>query len=150
MQSLTSLTGSALLGNRVSDLTPVAALTNLTDLYLNNNLIADISPLGALTNLSYVPLENNYLDVSAGSPAMTTIALLQSRGTVVNYLPQNTLPSPIVSFADPNLEAAVRSQLVPPIPAIQPVTEADMLTLTTLDASNRGITTWVVWSTRRI
>ena len=65
-----------------------------------------------------MPLENNYLDVSAGSPAMTTIALLQSRGTVVNYLPQNALPpgGATVTFADPALEAAVRSQLPIPIP----------------------------------
>ena len=44
-----------------------------------------------------------------------------------------------VFFPDPNLEAAVRTQLVPPIPAIQPVTDVEMLTLTSLSADGLAI-----------
>ena len=45
-----------------------------------------------------------------------------------------------VTFADPNLEAAVRTRLSPPIPAIQPITDADMSTLTGLNAVGLAIT----------
>jgi murein DD-endopeptidase MepM/ murein hydrolase activator NlpD len=45
--------------------------------------------------------------------------------------------SDVVTFADHNLEQAVRDALG--IPAGQPITKADMARLTDLDASNRGI-----------
>lgn len=45
-----------------------------------------------------------------------------------------------VTFADPALEAAVRTRLSPPIPAIQPITDANMSTLTHLSAVGLGIT----------
>src|SRR5581483_1365195 len=79
--------------NALSDLSPLTNLQQLAHLSLSYNLATNISPLVALSNLVRLDIDNNYLDLSATSAAMTTIHALLQRGVVVNYTPQQALPS---------------------------------------------------------
>ena len=54
-----------LVGNSISDVSPLVGLTNLTGLQLSDNNISDVSPLVGLTNLTYLDLTwNSISDVS--------------------------------------------------------------------------------------
>jgi len=77
--------------NQVSDLGPLANLTNLQDLDLEDNQVSNISPLVANSEFGSddsVELQYNYLDLTPGSPAMSDIEALESRGVEVSYRPQ--------------------------------------------------------------
>ena len=138
-----SLYNLNLAGNRIDSIDPLETLGNLQTLDVSGNEIYNLGPLvrnAGIGSGDPVQVQLNYLDLVPGGLDMQDIETLQARGATVTSTPQKTLPSPVVYFADPNLEAAVRTQLVPPIPAVQSITQADMLTLATLDASNLGIT----------
>jgi len=86
-------------------------------------------------------------NVSAGNKTVTAskagynsqskaVNIVAGQTTTVDFQLQSSSPD-VVTFADPNLEQAVRSALG--IPAGQPITRADMARLADLDASNRGI-----------
>jgi len=141
--------------NLVSDITPLANLKNLSTLLLSQNRISDISPLTNLPKLQSLDLRDNqvsdisplvqnpgigegdYIDLR-GNPLgdkayEEDIPALESRGVELLY----DLREPSISFSDPNLETAIREALNKPEGEI---TRADLLKLTELDASNRGIT----------
>jgi internalin A len=140
LAGLTNLEHLWLSVNQISDISPLAGLTNLQFLQLNNNQISDISPLVANSGIGLndgVTLEYNYLDLTPGSADMIDIQTLQNRGVDVMYIPQNPVPaSEIVTFNDPNLEAAVRYELNKPVGDI---TADDMTTLSELWAGDWGI-----------
>jgi RHS repeat-associated protein len=123
-------------GNCVTDVNPLAGLTNLTALYLDNNWLSDISPLEGLTRLTHVELEFNYLGVSPGSPALTLIDAWLAQGATVDFQDQTAVRQ-VVTFADSQLEAAVRAALSIPTGDIM---NGNMLTLTSLSANNLGVT----------
>ena len=87
------------------------------------------------------------LNVPAGSRTVTASKTgYNTQSKTVNVVAGQTITvdfqleissQDVVTFADPNLEQAVRDALG--IPAGQPITKADMARLTDLDASNRGI-----------
>ena len=62
-----------LLGNNITDLSPLAGLTNLTHLWLENNKITDLTPLTGLTNLTEIYLNDN--PITASQKAMLEEAL---------------------------------------------------------------------------
>jgi len=85
---LTKLTRLGVGYNRVSDVAVVAGLPNLSYLDIQYNDVTDIAPVNGLAYLANLYIKGNYIDLTLGSPGMTTIAALQSRGVSVSYAPQ--------------------------------------------------------------
>lgn len=59
IEHCTSLEGLDLIGNKISDLSPLAGLASIQVLYLDNNKIIDISRLANLASLEVLYLNNN-------------------------------------------------------------------------------------------
>jgi Leucine-rich repeat (LRR) protein len=89
---LTQLRALWLPYNRIADLTPVLALTNLYSLSLTADRVTNITGLQGLTALRWLDVTLNLLDLSDGSPALTTVTNLQNQGANVSYSPQNQPP----------------------------------------------------------
>ncbi len=120
----------------ITDLTGLEFALNLTTLDLRDNDIIDLLPLNGLTKLADVKLENNFIDITAGSLARNIIDNLEKKEVTVTYTPQK---SPItVEFFDTGLETAIRNALGIPE---RNLTNADLLLLTTLEASYLNIFT---------
>jgi hypothetical protein len=90
---LTQLRSLELGYNYLTDISPLAGLTNLSWLVLTGNRLTNISSLQSLTGLRRVDVRRNLLDLSAGSPTMTTITKMQNQGASVHYDPQNQPPT---------------------------------------------------------
>ena len=90
---LTQLRSLELGYNYLTDISPLAGLTNLYGLVLTGDRLTNISSLQSLTGLWSADVTRNLLDLSAGSPTMTTITNLQIQGAWVNYEPQNQPPT---------------------------------------------------------
>jgi internalin A len=87
---LPSLQTIDLTSNLLTDVSGLAGETSLNWLYLSYNQLQDIHSLTNLTALYYTDLRYNLLDT--GSPAVTTpIAVMESQGAYVDYLPQLTV-----------------------------------------------------------
>jgi cell wall-associated NlpC family hydrolase len=100
METLTTLTAPA---KGIVRLDGLQYAANLVSLDLGTNQIADLSPVGGLTNLLNVDVRWNKLDLTAGSPAMTSIAGLEGHGAHVDCRPQRVgLSAPAVSPITPN------------------------------------------------
>ena len=131
IENLSNLVSLTLSDNQIIDISPLELLTALRSLTLANNQIRDISPLvsnsgistGATVVLTGNPLIN--LATSQQIPALT------ARGATVSSDPT------VVTFTDSSLEAAVRSALVQPTGDLLSI---DLGFVSTLDASNKGIT----------
>ncbi len=154
LSNLTNLTSLGLEGNSISDVSALSNLTNLTRLYLQDNSISDVSALSGMTDLRWLELyNNNILDLSPlvantglgngdevdvrGNPLSATsinthIPALQGRGVNVRFdAPQSdTIP-------DANLRAAIETSLGKASGA--PITQAEMASLTRLEAPNKNI-----------
>jgi internalin A len=77
--------------NNVSDLSPLQNLTNLSSLSLVGNRVSNISPLVANPGLGDgdgVSLECNELDLSEGSQVLQHVSELRARGVSVSVEPQ--------------------------------------------------------------
>jgi internalin A len=147
---LTRLQSLGLAYDQVTDISALSALTNLSSLSLDANRLTSINALTNLHRLGCLGLTRNLLDLSTGSPAMTTITNLQQQGTYVGYYPQNQPP---VFYGlrtnwviRPNLPADLQFALA------DDVTLADQMTLTVSSSSagplsNSAVTlsrTWLV------
>jgi len=138
LSDLTNLTRLVLYWNEIVNISALANLTNLTLLSLSSNQIVDISALSDIAPLvnnagidsgDYVNLSYNQLLLQSGSPDMLDIEALQRRGV-------NVLFASFVNFADPALEAVIRSAIGKPTGDIR---DTDLIGLTSLDAASRGI-----------
>ena len=139
-QSITTLTGleqatnlrTLDLGqNQIVDISALSSLTQLTHLYLDDNQIADISPLAGLRNLRLLRLARNPI-----TDLMPLLALQQQNPGLdvdIHVPPRGSG----VTFADANLEAAVRATLE--LRSADPLTTTTMLNLITLEAYDRRI-----------
>ena len=65
-----------LMGNNISDLTPLSGLKNLESLTLWDNAISDLTPLSSLENLSYLDLDENYIEDLAPLTNLTSLETL--------------------------------------------------------------------------
>ena len=128
LAQLTDMRELSLPDNQISDVSPLVELKNLTRLHLVNNHISDVSPLAGLTNLRGLYLSKN--KISDFSPIAGLIPNLK----VYENSDQRLL---IVHIPDPNLRAAIEEQLGKAQGT--PITQAEMQTLTQLDARKRGI-----------
>ena len=128
LAQLTDMRELSLPDNQISDVSPLVELKNLTRLHLVNNHISDVSPLAGLTNLRELYLSKN--KISDFSPIAGLIPNLK----VYENSDQRLL---IVHIPDPNLRAAIEEQLGKAQGT--PITQAEMQTLTQLDARKRGI-----------
>ena len=115
--------------NSITDLSALENLTSLTSLNLRNNRITDVLPLVGLTNLETLDLTGN-----TGITNVEVLFRLQLGGTQIKGV---TVPNSVV-FPDANLETAVRTALT--LPTNQPILPSSLAALTTLPASNSGIT----------
>ena len=146
MLTLTSLDAS---GQGISDLTGLEHATNLQMLNLSDNQISDVTPLSTLTNLQELDLTNNQIINVAPLAALVSLENLHLQGNSLDdtsplaNLPNLTVDIPItpskpeVSIPDDGLADAIRTQLGLKVDA--PITQEDMLNLTTLGAQDMGI-----------
>ncbi len=93
LTNLTQLVSLNLYKTLISDLSPLAGLTNLQFLHLQQNRLTNIVSLTNLWQLSYVDVRHNLLDLDPGTPALTAIETLASRGVPISYWPQRQPPA---------------------------------------------------------
>jgi len=60
----------------------------LKHLYVDHNQLTDLFPLFDVLEVSYVSCRRNRLDMSASSPTLEDIQILEKRGVRIDYLPQ--------------------------------------------------------------
>ena len=141
LAGLTNLTKLRLQNNTITDISAIAGLTNLTVLWLWGNSISDLSPLVANTGLGSgdrVDVRGNFLNAAAID---THIPELQNRRVWVLFDEIIVEPGDIaqtVDIPDPNLRAVIENARGKA--SGDPITVADMLTLTGLSARNANIT----------
>ena len=135
--------------NRISEISVLENLKKLSHLGLNDNLINDISALSDLPDLNWLELQNNRItDITplienqnlkgtlkihgnplANTAQMTHIPALRQRGIDISH---DRISEQAVVFKEAKLENAIRQVLQTPV---APLTQADLLRLTELDAS---------------
>ena len=86
LSGLTSLTTLHLEENSINDLGALSGLTSLDELFLNDNSINDISPLSGLTSLTILALNNNF-GLTDTQPLMDNTGL--GPGDIVNLFNTN-------------------------------------------------------------
>ena len=132
ISSLSNLTKLDLLyldRNQISDISVLTNLTNLESLGLAGNEIKDISPLAGLTKLQVLYINHNYIFDFSPIAAFVGQLILYEKGSQV---------SAPVDIPDANLRSAIETALSTSTGAT--IRETDMAKLTSLDASNSGIT----------
>ena len=155
LEQATNLTTLDLGANQMTDITALTDLTQLEELYLDENQITDVSPLSGLSNLRLLRLAGN--PIADTSPLATLIAEnpdldidisvppAAGNDDPADTQPPVTLPDPPdaspaptpVTFADANLEGAVRAALG--LAPEEGLTSAALLDLLTLDVYDHGI-----------
>jgi len=107
---------------------------NITQLNLSGNYISDISALASLACMSYLYLDGNALNRAAYCHYLLLIAQ-NNPGLTLSYDPNpNPADDCVVCIPDPNLLAAVETEL-----ALTDPNFTDMCRLTVLDARHLGI-----------
>ena len=147
LAALTTLDASSL---EITQLTGIEAAAGLTRLTLNDNQIGDVSPLSALTRLETLNLRDNQITDALPLTKLTSLKTLDVTNNpientgVLFILKQNrtriigvTVPN-VVVFRDEALEAVVR-EVLDLTDTDDPISPDGVATLTTLDASSRGI-----------
>lgn len=165
LMRLTHLRHLTIRYRQLVDISPLKNLTQLETLNLMDNQLVDISPLKHLTQLVGLRLSRNEIvDVSPLKPLMANLRSLHIFGnrisdfsSIAEYLPKrngelvNTynysfdppnyvppiLPDHAVDISDAGLRAALEAALNKE--AGSTIMRSDLETLTSLDASNRGI-----------
>ena len=151
LAGLTQLEQLFLEVNQISDVSPLTRLTRVWELWLNENNIRDVSALAGLANLRRLRLSDNPIQDTSPLASLTKLVDVDVKITAPPTTPQidptpepprETDPTPQPPggtdlIRDPNLAAAVRETLG--LAANEPITEQAMQRLTTLDASNRQI-----------
>jgi len=118
----------------ITDLDGLEYAANLTLLYLNDNLISDIWALTNLKNLTTLHLNNNPLDRAAYCTYLPMISENNPGIDLTYELNPNPGDDCIVDFAEPNLKAAVETQL-----GISDPNFGDVLNMVELKANLKGI-----------
>ncbi len=139
LAGLTQLTYLNLWGNAIEAVSALAELTKLTSLELGHNAVVDVGPLDGLTRLDWLGLLDNPIRQGDLAEQVPTLIEQGVKISVVLPNPQSPAPPPapvVVSFADANLEDAVRQALGQPEGEL---TSADLASLTRLEASNLSI-----------
>ena len=132
LESAVNLTWLDLASNDITNVSVLEGLTNLTHLILSGNNITDLASLVANTGLGAgdtVDLSDNPLNVTSQS---THIPALQARGVSISFV------APAVAIPDANLRVAIEAALNKATGA--PITQAEMATLDSLEASDAEIT----------
>ncbi len=122
LQPLLKLETLHLPDNQISDISALRGFLNLTDLVLSGNQISDILALTGLEKLETLWLDENYIS------DFFPIDAFKDNIDDYQYLPQ------FVAILDRNLRGKIEAVLG------KPITQAKMKMLTTLDASEAGIT----------
>ena len=138
--------------NAISDITPLADLLELRELNLSNNDISDVSALESVVNLTSLSFTHNEVtDVSplrelmrlrdlwvAYNPITNAIALYPLTQKRPRTIIDIDVPVPVVEVPDAALASVLRTALE--LRGAADITVADMVKLTSLDASSQGIT----------
>ena len=146
LASLTGLKSLEMYDHEISDLSPLANLTGLTHLRMRTNNISDISPLAELTHLKSLFLkENEISDISplAGLTKLRQLDLTDNPISDFSPLdelfknPEVRISTTEVNFTDPNLRAAIETELGKA--AGDTITAVEMTELNRLVARDRNI-----------
>ena len=129
LETATGLTRLILNDNQIRDVSSLAELTPLETLNLRDNQITDALPLTYLTRLKTLDVTNNPIENTG------VLFILKQAGTRITGV--EVPDSDSVFFADMALEEAVREAL--DLAEADPTSPDAVATLTTLDASRRGI-----------
>ena len=133
LSKLTNLTRLSLGSNNITDVSALSGLINLRMLILRSNRISDLAPLAANKGLDRgvtVDITDNPLNAASEN---THIPALQARGVSVSFA-----PSPAVAIPDAKLRGVIEEALGKASGV--PITQAEMATLDSLDASDAEIT----------
>ena len=131
LTNLIELTELSLTGNRIVDIIPLANLAMLEELGIGNNAITDVSPLANLENLMDLKIAGNSIR------DFTPLLGLDLKNVDIDIHMLQELAAVEVEIRDPNLERVIREKLALPDGIL--LTQADMLQLGNLDASNTQI-----------
>jgi internalin A len=93
-QYLTGISNLDLLGNQISDLTPLGELDSLQILYLEQNLISDITPLSGLSGLIGLFIMDNQISDVSPLIGLTNLRHLYLDNNQINDI------SPLSAFTD--------------------------------------------------
>ena len=144
-----------LFDNRIKDIAPIANMTALTKLILSHNQVRNLNPLANLTQLEELRLAGNTItnltslielkDLKvlhlADNPIHDFSPLLELEGVELDIeidLSRLDELNIVIEIPDPNLKQAIRETLS--VPDEVPLMRGQMLQLTWLAASDRGIT----------
>jgi len=87
-----NVTELGLVGNQITDISPLSELTNLSWLLMSNNQVADVSPLSGLTNLVRLDLGRNQItDVSPLSSLTNLTGLYLNNNQITDISPLSSL-----------------------------------------------------------
>ena len=161
LAGLANLEALDLSGNLITDVTPLGFLPLLERLALSANTFGDVDPLGLLPEIRYLWLDANVITTVAGllpSPGLgagdfvnlrgnalvanaycTDIPALRARGVTV-VADGECGGTPVVTFPDPGLDAAVRDAIGVPAGVLIQLDDLVGTGFNALDASGRGIT----------
>ena len=144
LEGLTELVHIKMPHNMISDISSLEGAINLTYLEVGNNTISDISALEKLTNLETLWIDNNNISDVSSLAELTNLQELNLRGNpITDFSPlaglfENTNVVFDVAIPDPNLRVVIVEALEKE-DATTPITLQDMMTLTKLEASGKGI-----------
>ena len=142
LQELTALKSLSIVGSQYNysplvNITPLAQLTQLEELNLAYNRIVDVSPLTSLTKLKKLFLHGNLIeDDSPLDPLRAQLRTLALDGNPCDPAPKPKLPD-VINITDAGLRAAIEEALGKE--SGETILRTELESLTTLDASNRGI-----------
>lgn len=108
----------------ITDVSGMQYLTHISWINLSGNRVRDISPLAALP-LESLDVSHNYLDLTAGSDDMAVITALQGAGCSVSYDPQSPIAVTGVSLGKDSVDICLGDVLnlgatVEPSDAVNP------------------------------
>ena len=145
LTKLTKLKTINICGSNMTDLSFLAGKPELTELYLRSNHIPDVSQLTGLTGITRLDLESNMIEDVSPLAELTNLEWLKlTDNPIIDFSPltdlfENTNIVFDVVFPDVNLRAAIAEALGTENTDTVPITLAELVTLTTLKASNRDI-----------
>jgi len=103
LSELTNLRSLNLIGNQITDITPLSSLTNLGGDYgaldLSDNKITDIKPLSNLTKLQWLSLDNNQITDLTPLYSLTNLNFITLHGNPITPQQESDLKAALKKYS---------------------------------------------------